>query len=61
MKATDLELPLTLLKKFPSICDVDKLLKMAHSFTFSRAYVDQLETEYKERPDTEIMQICKLL
>lgn len=26
MLATDLELPLTLLKKFPSTCDVEKLL-----------------------------------
>ena len=34
--ADDLELPLTHLKKFPNTCDVEKLIKVAHKFTFSR-------------------------
>lgn len=61
MTATDLELPLTLLKGFPATIDVEVLLKEAHKFTFSRSLLDRLDKAYKERPDEEIMKICKLL
>ena len=61
MTAPDQERPLRLIKAFPSTCNVDTLIKTAHKFTFSRKLVDQLEREYQERPNPEILQICKLL
>jgi len=61
MTATDLELPLTLFKSFPATVKVDSLLTAAHKFTFSRKLVDRFEREYKEKPDAEILKICKLL
>jgi len=61
MQAEDIELPLTHLKKFPETCDVELLIKTAHKFTFSRSLLDKLEQDYKDRPNEEIFQICKLL
>ena len=61
MAAPDQEKPLKLLKVFPASCDMELLLTTAHKFTFSRKLLDQLEREYRERPNAQIMEICKLM
>ena len=61
MTAPDLERPLKLFKNYPATADPELLLTTAHKFTFSRNLVDQLEREYTERPNAEILQICKLM
>ena len=40
IKATDLEIPLTLMKKFPVTCDLEYLLKVANKYTFSKTLLD---------------------
>ena len=51
MAADDLEVPLTLMKTFPREVDVEVLLATAHKYTFSKKLVEQLEQEYKEKPN----------
>ena len=41
--------------------NVDKLLKVAFSFTFSKKVILQLDKEYSDAPNEEIKVICSLL
>ena len=51
----------SVLREFKDNVDVDKLLKVAFSFTFSKKVIQQIEQEYMEAPNEEIKVICSLL
>ena len=52
----------SVLKDYKENVDVEKLLKVAFSFTFSKKLVDQLADEYiGENPNEEIKKVCSLL
>ena len=51
----------SVLREFKDNVDVDKLLKVAFSFTFSKKVILQLDKEYSDAPNEEIKVICSLL
>ena len=52
----------SVLKDYKDSVDVEKLLKVAFSFTFSKRLVDQLADEYTDgNADEEIKKVCSLL
>ena len=52
----------SVLKDYKDSVDVEKLLKVAFSFTFSKRLVDQLADEYTgKNADEEIKKVCSLL
>lgn len=49
-----------ILKDFQKDLNPDLLIKTALSFTFSKDLIEKLEKEYIEKPDKEIIKICKM-
>ena len=58
--AADLEGVFKIFRNCSKDIDPDKLIKTGLTFTFGRKYLDQLEEEYKSKPDSRIAELCEM-
>jgi Rab-GTPase-TBC domain len=56
----DMEGFFEVLREFQKDHDSDLLIKTALSFKFPGALIDKLEIEYRDKPDKELMKVCKM-
>ena len=48
------------IKEYQKDIDSELLIKTALSFTFPGSLIDKLEKEYSEKPDKDIIKICRM-
>ena len=56
----DMEGIFQIIREYTSSVEPELLIRTAMGFTFSKTLIDKLEEEYVEKPDKEIIKICKM-